>query len=410
MARTTLRSTFTGHTGEDLAARLDLPTGPIRAYALFAHCFTCSKDLFAAREISQRLAQLGIAVLRFDFTGLGSSEGEFANTNFSSNVDDVISAASYLREHFEAPSILVGHSLGGAAVLAAAPQIEEVKAVATIGAPADVGHVLHQFGTSLDHIRAAGQADVTLAGRTFTITRSFVEDAEGARLIDGIAKMRKALLVLHSPTDQTVSIDNAGQIFSAAKHPKSFVSLDSADHLVTRPTDATYVASIIAAWATRFVPEYGGETEEQANVLVTETGLGKFSNVIWIGRHRLLADEPTSVGGLDSGPSPYDYLSIALGTCTAMTLRMYAGFKNLTLGKISVEVVHGKVAAAHCQDCHDVIEGRTGKVDRFERVISISGEIDEDVRDKLVEIAGKCPVHRTLEASSAVITKVRSVE
>ena len=404
---TTMRTTFSGHGGEELAARLDMPAGGVRGYALFAHCFTCSKDLFAARQISQSLAQYGFAVLRFDFTGLGSSQGEFANTNFSSNVQDLIRAADYLRDNFAAPSILVGHSLGGAAVLAAAGEIPEVKGVATIGAPADVGHVLHQFGGSLEEIRDTGKADVSLAGRKFTITKDFVDDAEGSKLEDRIAKMRKALLVLHSPIDQTVGIENASKIFVAAKHPKSFVSLDNADHLVSKPDDATYAAGLIAAWAARFVPEAEEIPDETGAVVVSETGLGKFSNAVTAGRHRLLADEPKSVGGLDSGPSPYDYLSIALGTCTAMTLRMYAGYRKLSLGKVRVEVSHGKVASEHCSDCGEAAGGRGGKIDRFERVISVEGEIDDALRDKLVEIAGKCPVHRTLEAAAAVVTKVR---
>ncbi len=403
----TFPSTFQGHDGAELAARLDLPAGPVRGYALFAHCFTCSKDLLAARHISHSLAQQGFGVLRFDFTGLGSSQGEFANTNFTSNVQDLIAAADFLRHRFEAPSVLIGHSLGGAAVLAAAGDIPEVKAVATIGAPADVGHVLHQFGASLDEIRSQGQADVSLAGRTFTISRDFVEDAEGTRLEDRIATMKKALLVLHAPTDQTVGIDHASKIFVAAKHPKSFVSLDNADHLVSKPEDAAYVAGIISAWAARYVAEDPpGEAQHDA-VVVSETGLGKFSNSVVAGRHRLLADEPKAVGGNDSGPSPYDYLSIALGTCTVMTLRMYAGFKKLPLGKVSVEVSHGKVAADHCKDCGEAVAGRGGKIDRFERIISVDGDIGDDLRDKLVEIADKCPVHRTLEASSAVVTKVR---
>jgi uncharacterized OsmC-like protein/fermentation-respiration switch protein FrsA (DUF1100 family) len=404
---TTMRSTFAGHGGEELAARLDMPTGPVRGYALFAHCFTCSKDLFAARQISQSLAQHGFAVLRFDFTGLGSSQGEFANTNFSSNVEDLLLAADYLRQNFEAPTILVGHSLGGAAVLAAAGDIPEVRGVATIGAPADVGHVLHQFGASLDEIREQGQADVSLAGRTFRISRDFVEVAEGTRLEERIATMRKALLVLHSPIDQTVGIDNAGRIFGAAEHPKSFVSLDNADHLVSKPADAAYAAGIIAAWAARFVPDDELAAEQHDEVVVSETGLGKFSNTVLAGRHRLLADEPKSVGGLDSGPSPYDYLSIALGACTAMTLRMYASFKKIPLGKVSVAVSHGKVASEHCTDCGAAAEGRGGKIDRFERVISVEGEVDDELKEKLLEIADKCPVHKTLEASSAVVTRVQ---
>lgn len=401
------RLTFKGHSGEDLAARLDLPAGPVRAYALFAHCFTCSKDLFAARAIAQGLAQKGIAVLRFDFTGLGSSEGEFASTNFSSNVQDLVLAAAHLDQHYVAPAILVGHSLGGAAVLAAAAELPSVKAVATIGAPADVGHVLHNFGASLAEIEDEGRAEVRLAGRRFTIEKQFVEDACQQRLEERIGGLRKALLVLHAPLDQTVGIANASTIFAAAKHPKSFVSLDNADHLLSRSEDAVYAASVIAAWAERYLPaELVAESAHDA-VVVSETGLGKFQNAVLAGRHRLLADEPVGVGGLDTGPTPYDYLSAALGACTAMTLRMYADRKKLPLGNVTIEVRHGKVASGHCADCGEVAEGRNGKIDRFERLISVDGEVDQSLADKLEEIAGKCPVHRTLEAASAVVTKVK---
>lgn len=410
MPATTLKTTFTGHSGHELAARLDLPAGPVRAYALFAHCFTCSKDLFAARTIAQSLAQRGLAVLRFDFTGLGSSEGEFANTNFSSNVEDLVIAAGHLRAHFEAPSILIGHSLGGAAVLAAASEIPEAKAVATIGAPADVGHVLANFGASLEDIREQGAAEVRLAGRPFRIERQFVEDAEAQRLEDRIGAMRKALLVLHSPLDQTVGVDNATRIFVAAKHPKSFVSLDNADHLLSRHEDASYAAAVMAAWAERFLPRDAPEEATHEAVVVSETGLGKFQNAILAGRHRLMADEPGSVGGLDTGPSPYDYLSAALGACTTMTLRMYADFKKITLGKVTVEVRHGKVPAAHCEDCGEVAEGKSGKIDRFERIISVEGEADPDLQQKILEIADKCPVHRTLEGGAAVVTRLRSAD
>ena len=402
-----IKATFPGADGQQLAARLDLPTGPVRAYALFAHCFTCTKDILAAKRIAQGLAGQGFGVLRFDFTGLGSSEGEFANTNFSSNVQDLKAAIAYLREKFDAPSVLIGHSLGGAAVLAVAGDVPEVKAVATIGAPSDVGHVLHQFGAHIDEIRDKGEAEVKLAKRTFRIKREFIEDAEGQKLRDRISAMKNALLVLHSPIDQTVSIDSAGEIFAAAKHPKSFVSLDTADHLVSGAEDAAYVASIISAWAGRFVESNLTEEPKHEAVVVRETGLGRFQNHVAIGRHQLLADEPKSVGGLDSGPSPYDYLSAALGTCTAMTLRMYASRKKMALGPVTVEVSHGKVPAEHCTDCGEAAEGRGGKIDRFERLISVEGDVEPEVRDKLVEIAGKCPVHRTLENASAVVTRIK---
>jgi putative redox protein len=403
----TLRLAFVGGLGRELAARLDRPTGGVRAYALFAHCFTCTKDVIAARRIAARLASLGIAVLRFDFTGLGSSEGEFQNTNFSSNVEDLVLAASHLRAHYRAPAILIGHSLGGAAVLAAAHRIPEARAVVTIGAPSDVTHVLHQLQARLDDIERDGVANVTLAGRTFPISRGLVEDASGQVLERHVANLRKALLVMHAPRDQIVGIDHASAIFTTAKHPKSFVSLDSADHLLSDSRDAEYAAEVLAAWASRYVPEVEESHEDcHDGVLAMETGAGKFQTTIVAGRHHSLADEPVSVGGLDSGPSPYDYLAAALAACTSMTLRLYADHKKLELGRLSVGVTHGKQPAEHCRDCGEAAEGRTGKIDRFERVIAVEGGVDAETAAKLVEIAGKCPVHRTLEARSAVVTRV----
>jgi putative redox protein len=405
-APSVIRATFPGSSGDDLAARLELPDGSVRAFALFAHCFSCSKDMLAARRIASGLATAGVAVLRFDFTGLGSSEGDFANTDFSSNVEDLIRAANYLRSNYEAPVILIGHSLGGAAALAAAERIPEAKAVVTISAPADVAHVLGQLGGSLDLIRSEGEAEVTLAGRPFRIRRSFVEDAEMQRLEENIRTLGKALLVLHSPRDEVVGIDNASRIFLAARHPKSFISLDDADHLLSRPQDASYAAGVIAAWAARYIPAPPAELAEAEHVVVRETGEGKFQNLVIAGRHRLIADEPAAAGGLDTGPNPYDSLSIALGACTAMTLRVYAEQKKLALGRVAVEVRHGKVAADHCADCSEVAEGRSGKIDRFERIIRIEGKIDAGLGAKIVEIADKCPVHRTLKSTPAIVTRV----
>ncbi|MBX9587688.1 MAG: OsmC family protein [Hyphomonadaceae bacterium] len=305
-----------------------------------------------------------------------------------------------------APSILVGHSLGAAAVFAAAADIPEAKAVMSIGAPADVSHVLGQFGGSLREIREKGAAQVTLAGRSFTITRSFVEDAEGQRLHDRIGKLGKALLVMHAPLDAIVGIDNATRIFLAAKHPKSFVSLDDADHLLSDANAATYAARVIAAWASKYVPDAPPAPLERVGVLVRETGQGKYQNAIVAGRHRLIADEPIGVGGLDSGPNPTTTSPLRSGACTAMTLRIYAEHKKLALGRVSVAVRHGKVTAQHCSDCGAVAEGQEGRVDRFERTITVEGHVDAGLKDKLVEIAGKCPVHRTLEAASAVVTTV----
>ncbi|AJD45768.1 peroxiredoxin OsmC-like protein (plasmid) [Rhizobium gallicum bv. gallicum R602sp] len=408
MAFHTQRVQFAGHSGATLAARLDVPNWPLRAYALFAHCFTCSKDLAAVRRIAAELAREGIAVMRFDFTGLGSSEGEFASTNFSSNVADLLSAADYLRQHYRAPSVLIGHSLGGAAVLAVARNIPEVRAVATIGAPADVGHVLKNFGTSLEEIEKSGVAEVDLAGRTFLLSKQFVEDARAHRLKDAVASLKKPLLILHAPLDETVGIENANEIFLAARHPKSFISLDKADHLLTDIEDAAFAGRVISGWLPRYLaadtPQGTGVIE---HVRVTETGEGKFQNSVQAGSHRLFADEPGNLGGLDTGPSPYDFLSIALGACTSMTLRIYADHKKLTLGRIAVDVSHAKIHVKDCEDCTEAERRGSGRIDRFERVISIDGEIGEELRSKIAEIADKCPVHRTLEAVAKIKTIVK---
>ncbi len=397
---------FTGSQGDKLAARLDSPAATPKAYALFAHCFTCSKDIFAASRIARALTADGIAVLRFDFTGLGASKGEFANTNFSSNIEDLVLAANFLRDEFEAPQLLIGHSLGGAAVLAAAEKIPETKAVVTIGAPADIEHVLANFGCSLKQIERDGVANVSLAGRDFTIKSQFVEDVRQQAQEQRIKNLKNPLLIFHSPIDQTVGVDNATKIFVTARHPKSYVSLDNADHLLSRHQDAVYVAEVLAAWASRYLQtttpvETSGHTH--AAVRVEETGASKFQQKITTGKHQLLADEPESVGGADTGPSPYDYLSVALGACTTMTMRMYADHKGYDIGKLSVEVSHAKI---HAQDCADCGEGKSGRINRFERVISVEGNLPDDIADKLLKIADKCPVHKTLEKSSVVATKL----
>jgi uncharacterized OsmC-like protein/alpha-beta hydrolase superfamily lysophospholipase len=408
MTTRSIRMTFQGSLGHELAARLDLPLTGVRCYALFAHCFTCTKDILAARHIAATLTSLGIAVLRFDFTGLGSSDGEFQNTSFSSNVEDLIRAADHLRQHYQAPAIVIGHSLGGAAVLAAAHRLPEAKAIATIGAPSDVSHVLHRFEARLDDIERDGVANVTLAGRTFRISRELVNDARGHALQQHVANLRKALLVMHAPRDEIVGIEHATAIFRAAKHPKSFLSLDDADHLLSRKKDAAYAAQVIAAWASRYLEQEleAGNADVREGVIALETGLAKFQNLMLSGRHRALADEPVSAGGLDSGPSPYDYLAAALAACTSMTLRVYADYKKITLGRLNVTVKHGKLEAEHCHDCGEAAAGRIGKIDRFERIISVEGGVEAALADKLLQIAGNCPVHRTLEARSAVVTRI----
>jgi putative redox protein len=400
---------FRGAQGDMLAARLETPAGPVRAYALFAHCFTCSKDVFAASRIARGLAEQGIAVLRFDFTGLGASEGDFANTNFSSNVDDLLCAVDYLRTEHAAPSILIGHSLGGAAVLAAAGRVSEVKAVATIGAPADPAHVGHLFAPARPEIEAAGEAEVAIAGRSFRIKKQFLDDIEGHRLAESVAAMRKALLVFHAPLDQTVGIENAGEIFQAARHPKSFVSLDGADHLLSRHEDAIYVANVLSAWASRYLGELAATPGERAAgepgaVLVRETGQGDFQQEVIVGPHRLLADEPPAVGGTDTGPTPYGYLLAGLGACTAMTLRMYANRKKWPLERVSVTLTHDKVHADDCADC----ETRDGRIDRIDRALDIEGPLDAEQRARLLEIADRCPVHRTLHSEIWITTALKA--
>jgi putative redox protein len=402
--------TFVGADGEsELAARLDLPAGKPRAFALFAHCFTCTKDIFAASRIAEGLTDHGVGVLRFDFTGLGASEGEFANTSFSSNIGDLLAAAEWLRARHEAPKILVGHSLGGAAVLAAAASVPEAKAVCTIAAPADPGHVRHLFQGNLADIEANGEAEVLIAGRPFRVAKQFLDDIGAHKLEDAIAKLRVALLVFHAPLDNIVGIDNATRIFVAAKHPKSFVSLDDADHLLSRREDAVYVADVIAAWAGRYVgaveqatlPEL---TAAEGTVVVGETGEGKFAQVISVGgKHTLLADEPVTYGGADTGPAPYDFLLAGLGACTTMTMRMYAERKGLPLERALVTLKHGKVYAEDCEHC----ETETGKIDRIEREVELLGPLGEADRRKLLEIADKCPVHRTLHSEVWVETRLK---
>ena len=411
MAPQRFRVEFPGAHGDSLAARLDLPAGPPRAYALFAHCFTCSKDFVASARVSRGLAARGFAVLRFDFTGLGNSAGDFANTTFSSNVEDLVSAADFLRREHRAPSLLVGHSLGGAAVLGAATRLTEAVAVATIGAPAEPAHVKALFAASEREIESAGEAEVELGGRHFRIRREFLRDLEATRLSDSVAGLRKALLVLHAPLDEVVGIENAARIFQAAKHPKSFVSLDRADHLLSKPEDAAYAADVLAAWASRFLPEPAGtgvggcaapEPQDQNEVVVAENGDGPFGQVVRVGRHTLVADEPSSVGGEDAGPTPYGLLLAALGTCTSMTLRMYARRKQLPLDQVIVRLRHEKIHARDCDRC----ETEEGLIDRIERGVELQGDLDSGQRQRLLEIANRCPVHRTLESEVSIATRL----
>lgn len=400
---------FRNSKGETLSAVLDLPLGEPTAFALFAHCFTCGKNNRAARLIAERLALHGLAVLRFDFTGLGDSEGEFANTHFSSNVDDLVAAADHLRETGKAPALLVGHSLGGAAVLAAAHRIAEARAVVTIAAPADPAHVTGLFKDQIDAIHAKGEVDVQLAGRAFKIRREFLDDVAEQMLMDRIAHLKKALLIFHSPTDPVVGIENASRIFTTAKHPKSFVTLSDADHLLGKRSDAVYVANVISAWVERYLdqPASVAKSESETGVVtVRETRAGKFQQDIMSGPHRFVADEPVSFGGLDSGPGPYDLLLAGLGACTAMTLRLYADNKKIPLERVTVRLSHDKIHAADCENC----ETKDGMIDRIDRTISFEGDLDEPTRKRLLEIADKCPVHRTLKSEIDIRTFERAAE
>jgi len=402
----TEKATFQGAGGQELSARLDLPPVPPRAVALFAHCFSCGKDLKSARRLTARLTDRGFAVMRFDFTGLGSSEGEFGETNFSSNVADLLAAADWLRQTYAAPALLIGHSWGGAAVLAAASKIPELAAVATIGAPADPAHVTHLFSCALDEIEEHGAADVSIAGRTFTMKKQFLDDVEGANLETALGELNLPLLVMHSPEDTVVSVSNAEQIFAHASFPKSFVALDDSDHLMSQPAHAEYAADVLATWADRYVPDHVSSSDDvivaasEGEVVVAERGTGKFAQVVRVAdRHALLADEPLGIGD-DTGPAPYDLLLAALGTCTSMTVRMYADRKGWPLEDVAVRLSHSKVHADDCAAC----ETDSGKVDVIERELVIEGPLDDEQRTRLLEIADRCPVHRSLHDETHIST------
>ena len=397
---------FTGAEGQKLAGLLQLPDGEPSAFALFAHCFTCGKDVKAAAVLARGLAELGIAILRFDFTGLGGSGGAFARTTFRSNIADLVAAADALRERHAAPRLLVGHSLGGAAILAAAPQIPESVAVATIGAPFDTAHTLHLLGDALPEVERQGVAPVEIAGRRFLVGQDLVRDLASQDQASRIRELRRALLVMHAPGDAIVGIDNASRIFGAARHPKSFVSLDTADHLLSRREDAAYAARVLAAWASRYVAGVAARAVAEGEpdlVTVEETGQGRLQQRITMGRHGLIADEPESVGGMDSGPGPYDLLLAALGACTSMTLRLYAARKGWPLERVTMRLRHAKIHASDCADCETRGDAR---IDTIERRLTLKGPLDGEQRARLLEIADRCPVHRTLESEVKVRTSL----
>jgi len=395
------RIQFESH-GNRLAAQLEMPESEIQCYALFAHCFTCGKDIAAASRIARALTEQGIAVMRFDFTGLGNSDGDFANTNFSSNIEDLNAAVDHLRTHYKAPELLVGHSLGGAAVLSMAATVPEVKGVVTIGAPFSPDHVLHHLTSSIDEIEATGSADVQLGPRSFTIKKQFIDDLRNQDT-DHIGNLRKALLVMHSPIDQTVDIGEAEKIYRQAKHPKSFVSLDDADHLISNVRDADYIAATIAGWASRYITDQNTNMSPPAtgHVRVEEKD-HKFAQHVYSDTHHWLADEPLSVGGTNSGPDPYEHLLAALGACTAMTLRMYANRKKLALDHVEVELRHSRSYADDCENCGD----SNRQIEVISRTIKLIGRLTMDQQERLLEIADRCPVHRTLHSELKVLTEL----
>ena len=399
---------FEGAEGQELVGRIDHPAGTVRGWAIFAHCFTCSKQSLAAIRVAKGMAERGIGVLRFDFTGLGESDGDFTATSFSSNVADLKAAAAWMASEGRGVDLLVGHSLGGAAVIVAAGEMTGLKAVATINAPSDAGHVIANFADHVDAIESEGQAQVKLGGRPFTITRQFVEDVRASKVIDAVRELRLPLLILHVPTDEVVGLENASGLFLAARHPKSFVSVDGADHFLSRPQDSEFAASMIAAWAGRYLagPARDSDVIEQTHaVIVRETGeAGPFQNEIFINGQRYLADEPEDVGGANTGPAPYEWLSAGLGACTAMTLRLYARQKDWPLERVTVRIDHEKTHAEECRTC-----GPNDKVDVFTLDIELEGPLDEAQIERLKEIADKCPVHRTLEDEAVVRSEVRRV-
>jgi putative redox protein len=404
---------FPNADGDILIGLLETPpTGvPTARYALFAHCFTCSKDIAAASRISRAMADRGIAVLRFDFTGLGNSDGDFANSNFTSNVQDLLAAAAALGRAYRAPSLLIGHSLGGAAVLAAAPQLDSVEAVVTIAAPATAKHVTHLFEKSRMLLETEGETRVNIGGRTFRIKRQLLEDLERYADADHLKALNRPLLVFHSPRDEIVSINEAAKIYQAARHPKSFISLDQADHLLTRREDAEYVAETLVAWASRYLGltvkpfERSVGTAPKVSpgeVLVTELDK-RFLRGLYAANHQLNGDEPRSAGGSDLGPSPYELLLMSLGACTSMTLRMYANHKQLELDDIEITLRHDRV---HADDCADCVE-QPRRIERISREIQLFGSLTDAQRQRLLEIADRCPVHRTLESELQIVTRLK---
>ncbi len=396
---------FTNTNGYELSARLELPVNQHpHTYAVFAHCFTCNKNLTAVRNISRALNMNGIAVLRFDFTGLGESEGEFADTNFTSNVDDLVAATHFLAENYHKPNIMIGHSLGGAAVLCAASQLPDLKAVVTIGAPFNPQHVSHLFEEGIEEIEATGAASINIGGRSFKVKKQFLDDLKRQYVEDKLKNLRKALLVMHSPQDKTVEIENAKRIYSTAHHPKSFVSLDGADHLLSDKKDSLYVGDMIACWSKRYINQPEKETLKVEKQVAVRLGSEGFTTDVMVRQHSLTADEPESVGGNDFGATPYELVAAGLGACTAMTIQMYARRKKWQVDEVTVHLEHKK---DYADDMDAVMDEKKRKIDKFEREIILEGDLDDAQKKRLLEIADRCPVHRTLHEEVEVVTQLK---
>lgn len=395
---------FQNKEGTELSAKIIFPADQKpKAYALFSHCFTCNKNLRAIKNISQSLSSMGFAVFLFDFTGLGSSSGEFENTNFSSNLDDLIAASDFLEKKYEAPSILIGHSLGGAAALFSSAKLDNIKAVVTIAAPFDPYHVRKLLKEGIEEINESGKATVQIGGRPFTIKKQFLDDLESQEPESTIKNLRKPLLILHSPQDNIVGIKNAAKIYTAAHHPKSFISLDGADHLLSKSKDSLYAGKMIASWVEKYLDLPEEKTIEGKSQIIAITRQESYTTEIKAGKHRIVADEPENLGGNNLGPSPYDLLAASLASCTSITLQMYAQRKNWQLDEAIVHVEHEKIHAEDCETC----EKKSNKIDSFRREIELIGQLDEEQRNRLLEIAEKCPVHKSLHSEIKVSTKLK---
>jgi len=386
---------FTNKKGLKLAGKIEFPlTKKPEAFAIFAHVFTGSKNLASARHISRALTLNGFAVLRFDFAGLGDSEGDFSNTNFTSNVNDILSAAQFLEENFEAPKIIVGHSLGGAASVFAAKELDSIQAVATIGTPSEPEHVTHLFNCKMEDIEKYGEAVVEVGGRPFTIKKQFIEDLRSKNMFTLVKDLRKAILILHSPQDRVVEINHAAKIYQAAHHPKSFVTLDHADHMLMNKDDAFYTGNVISSWVKRYIDINKSPSLSTTKQVVAQLGADGYTTRIMAGKHGLLADESEALGGNDFGPSPYELLNSALAACTAMTLQMYARRKKWDLQDVKVHISFNRSYKEDCASCSE--EER--RLEHFDKHIELIGDLTAEQHARLLEIAERCPVHRTLSA------------